>query len=84
MFAKKYQLGHVNGLTYDFLYEMAKNLHEKDALMMIGGGPKGTEPLVFQEGGKGYRAFLEGRIQGGKYLLLLHLSNLELKPLPAQ
>ena len=84
VFAKKYHLGHVNGLTFDFLYEMAKNLHEKDALMMIGGGPKGTEPLVFQEGGKGYRAFLEGRIQGGKYLLLLHLSNLELKPLPAQ
>lgn len=80
VFAKKYQLSHVNGLTFDFLMEIARELHEKDALMMVGGGPKGNEPLVFQDGGKGYRAFLEGRIKGDGYILLLHLSNLELKP----
>lgn len=79
VFAKKYQLQHVNGLTFDFLFELAKELHEKDSLMMVGGGAKGNEPLVFQDGGKSYRAFLEGRVKDGKYILLLHLSNLELK-----
>lgn len=79
VFSKKYQIKHINGLTFDFLFEMAKELHENNALMMIAGGEKGNEPLVFQDGGKSYRAFLEGRIKGKSYLLLMHLSNLELK-----
>jgi hypothetical protein len=58
---------------------MAKELHDKQSLMMVGGGPKGNEPLVFQDGGKTYRAFLEGRIKEKSYVLLLHLTNLELK-----
>jgi hypothetical protein len=76
---RKYQLNHINGLTYDFLFKLAKELHEKEAVIMIGAGSKGNEPLVFQDGGKGYRAFLEGRIAGNKYQLILHLTNLELK-----
>jgi len=79
VFAKKYQLHHINGLTFDFLFEMAKELHDKESLMMLGGGAKGNEPLVFQDGGKTYRAFLEGRVKDNTYVLLLHLSNLELK-----
>ena len=43
---------------------------------------QGVDPLVFQEEGRPYRAFLEGRVRGEEYLLLMHLSNLELKPLP--
>ncbi len=81
VFAKKYQLHHINGLTFDFLFEIAKDLQFKDSLMMIGGGAKGADPLVFQDGGKTYRAFLEGRIQNDSYVLILHLSNLELKPI---
>jgi hypothetical protein len=79
IFAKKYQLTHSNGLTFDFLFEMAKELSEKKSLMMLGAGAKGNEPLIFQDNGKPYRAFLEGRIKGDSYLLLLHLTNLELK-----
>jgi hypothetical protein len=79
VFSKKYQITHVNGLTFDFLFEMAKDLHDNNALMMLAGGEKGNEPLVFQDGGKTYRAFLEGRIKEKSYVLLLHLSNLELK-----
>ena len=79
VFAKKYQLHHINGLTFDFLFEMAKDLHDKESIMMLGGGAKGNEPLVFQDGGKTYRAFLEGRVKDNTYVLLLHLSNLELK-----
>jgi hypothetical protein len=79
VFSKKYQLSHNNGLTFDFLFEIAKELHEKDAIIMLAGGVKGNEPLVFQDGGKTYRAFLEGRIKDQSYILLVHLSNLELK-----
>ncbi len=79
VFAKHYQIRHVNGLTYDFLYDMAKELDEKDSLMFVGGGEKGNEPLVITTGGTPYRAFLEGRIDGNLYCLILHLTNLELK-----
>jgi len=84
VFAKKYQLKHVNGLTYDFLFEMAKELADKDALMMMGAGTSGKEPLVMNDGGKPYRAFLEGRIKGDKYCLMMHLTDQELKPLPTE
>jgi hypothetical protein len=82
VFHKKYQLKHINGLTYDFLYDMAKQLADKDSLMMMGAGQSGKEPLVMSDGGKPYRAFLEGRIKGKKYCLILHLTDQELKPIP--
>ncbi len=77
--AAKLQITHTNGLTYDFLYEMARDLAEKDSLLLVGAGPRGNQPLVFQRGGTPFRGFLEGRVQGDKYLLRLHLANLELK-----
>ena len=81
VFKKSYQVQHVNGLTYDFLYDMAKKLAEAKAMMLIGGGPKGVGPLVMSNGGTPYRAFLEGRVDGDKYALIMRLTNLELKPL---
>jgi len=82
VFNKKYQIKHINGLTYDFLFDMAKQLSDKDSLMMLGGGESGKEPLVMNDGGKPYRAFLEGRVQEDKYCLILHLTDQELKSLP--
>ena len=82
VFHKKYQLKHVSGLTYDFLFEIAKSLNESNSLMMLGAGKSGKEPLVMNDGGKPYRAFLEGRVKQDKYCLILHLTNQELKPLP--
>jgi hypothetical protein len=79
VFSGKQQIVHVNGLTYDFLYGMAKELEEKDSLLFVGAGAKSNQPLVFMRGGTGYRGFLEGRTQGDKYCLILHLSNMELK-----
>jgi hypothetical protein len=79
VFTNKKQLVHVNGLTFDFLYEMAKELHEKDSLLLVRGGEKGNEPLVMNRGGKPYNAFLEGRVKDDAYCLILHLSNMELK-----
>jgi hypothetical protein len=81
VFTKSYQLRHTNGLSYDFLFGMAKQLADEDSLMLIGAGKKGSEPIILASGGEPYRGFLEGRVEGDKYLLLLHLTNLEVKPL---
>lgn len=76
--SSKYQIKHVNGLTYDFLYNMAKDLNDKNSFMMVGGG-KGNDPLVFNDGGNPFRGFLEGRVKDKAYCLILHLSNQEFK-----
>ena len=79
VFAKHYQIRHVNGLSFDFLFEMAKDLSDKNSLMFVGGGKKGNEPLILTTGGTPYRGFLEGRVKDETYCLILHLTNLELK-----
>ena len=80
----KLQLVHINGLTYDFLYDIAKELEAKKSLLLLGAGPKSNQPLILRRGATAYRGFLEGRTRGSEYLLLLHLSNIELKaPEPA-
>ncbi len=76
---KIYQIHHVNGLTYDYLFHMAKDLSDRKCAVLIGAGEKGREPLRFQRDGLPYRAFLVGAIDGEAYRLSLHLSNLELK-----
>ena len=76
--SRKVQILHVNGLTYDFLFEMARSLQQKDSMLLVGAG-RGNQPLIMQRGGGAYRGFLEGRVEGDRYCLMLHLSNLELK-----
>ena len=51
MFSGKLQVVHINGLTYDFLFEMARELEQKDSLLLVGAGAKSNQPLVFQRGG---------------------------------
>jgi len=79
VFTNKKQLVHVNGLTFDFLYDMAKELDKRKSLLLIRGGEKGNEPIVMNRGGKPYNAFLEGRVKKDSYCLIMHLSNMELK-----
>jgi hypothetical protein len=79
VFVSKLQIVHVNGLTYDFLYEMAKELESKNSLLVVGAGPKANLPLILRRGATPYRGFLEGRTRGDEYCLILHLSNMELK-----
>ncbi len=79
VFNNKKQLVHINGLTFDFLFEMAKTLHEKDSLLLVRAGDTGDKPIVMTRGGKPYNAFLEGRVKGDSYCLILHMSNIELK-----
>jgi hypothetical protein len=78
-FRRSLQLQHVDGLTYDYLYAIAKKLEEASVLMLVGTGEKGSGPLIFQANGRAYRGFLEGRTKGKSYRLVLHLSDMELK-----
>jgi hypothetical protein len=79
VFSDLMQILHINGLTYDFLFGMASELAASASLMLVGAGKGGKDPLVFRRGSVPYRGFLEGRVQGDRYALLLHLSNAELK-----
>lgn len=76
---RKQQLRHVNGLTFDFLFDIAKSLEASMQMLVVGAGPRGQQPLIFQTNGAPFRGFLEGRTQGETYMLVMHLSNLELK-----
>jgi len=78
-FTRTVALSHTDGLSFDFLHAMAKELGESDEVVLVGGGKGGKQPLVLQENGSPYRAFLEGRVDGERFALLLHLSHLELK-----
>ena len=78
-FRRSMQLQHVDGVTFDFLYAMAKELSDEGVMVLLGAGESGKDPLVMQLNGSPYRGFLEGRVDGDRYVLLLHLSNMELK-----
>lgn len=78
-FRRTLQLRHTDGLSFDFLFGMARDLSEQQTLMLIGSGDKGVGPLIFQVNGKPFRGFLDGRVDGERYQLLLHLSDLEYK-----
>ena len=77
-FTRALQLRHVDGLTYDFLFGMAEELDRADALVLVGAGPGGRDPIRLERNGVPHRGFLEGRVDGERYLLVLHLTNLEL------
>jgi len=80
------QIAHEDGVQREFLFQFAKDLHDKGEMALVGGGAKGNQPIVNREGGSAYRAFLYGEVKGDDYKLLLLLSNQELKrpaPIPA-
>jgi hypothetical protein len=81
IFTRNYQLRHTSGLSYDFLCDMAKQLSTRHTMMFVGGGKKGSDPIVLSLGGTPYRGFLEGRVEGEKYCLILHLTNMEFRRL---
>lgn len=77
------QLVHTDGLTFDFLFGLAKSLQETQMMALVGAGPKGAGPLVLRDGGMPFRGFLYGEVDGtgeeARYRLLLLLSDQELK-----
>jgi hypothetical protein len=78
-FQRRLQLFHVNGITFDFLFEIARTLHMSQSLMLVGAGDKGSDPLIFRANGKPYRGFLHGRVDDQRFQLFLLLSAMELK-----
>ncbi len=79
VFTRVYQVLHGNSLEFDFLIGLAKYLEDRNALALVGSGPKGTGPLILERNGTPMKGFLEGRTKGDAYLLLIHLASLDLK-----
>jgi hypothetical protein len=79
VFRRSLQVMHVDGVTYDFLHAIATELDKDQVVMLVGSGAKGIDPLIFQANGRPCRGFLEGRVDGEQYQLMLHLSDMELK-----
>jgi hypothetical protein len=79
VFSHHYQLIHTNGLTFDFLYKIAKRLSNEKCLMYVGGGVEGKDPVVLIKGGKRYQAFLSGNVVFSNYRLCLHFTNIDLE-----
>lgn len=79
VFKRSLQLVHHDDLTFDFLFNIAKHLSDKNNMVLIGAGEKGDKPLVFQSNGSPYRAFLDGYVSDDKFQLFIRISNQELK-----
>lgn len=87
VFKHCHQIVHEDSLSFEFLFNLAKDLHTQGEMALIGAGPKGAQPLVVRERGQPYRAFLTGEIspEGDQYRLLMLLSDQELKlPTPVE
>jgi hypothetical protein len=79
-FKQTLQVAHTDGLTFEFLRELARDLAAKGEVAVLGAGAKSNQPLVMREHGSAYRAFLHGEVdEDGRYKLLLLLSDQELK-----
>lgn len=76
---RAYQLGHDDGLKYEFLHDLAKMLAEKRSVALLGAGAKGQSPLVFKDNGRPFRCGLTGQVDGERYRLLVLLLGQELK-----
>jgi hypothetical protein len=80
---RSYFLAHTDGVSYKFLFEIAKTLAEAGKFARVQAYDPVTKkpaPLVLRQGSRPYAAaFLEGRVKKDEYCLLLHLSAQELK-----
>lgn len=79
VFHNHYVLRHDDGVQFDFLQTIAKDLWDNQEIAALGTGAKGNGPLIFIEGGSGYKGYLYGECQGDKYKLLVLLTRMELK-----
>ncbi|MBD3185625.1 hypothetical protein GF325_02255 [Candidatus Bathyarchaeota archaeon] len=86
-FKASYYLVHDDGLSYDFLREIAENLANGDEMALIGVLQKQTvdgkekhipKRLRLKTGAREYWGWLEGRVKDEEYALILHLTAMEL------
>jgi len=82
VFRRNLYITHNNGLTFKFLYDLAKKLSEMQKFARVDTYDPKTKkraPLALYDGGRKFpRAFLEGRVKEKGYCLILHLSDQEL------
>ena len=72
-FDRSYQIVHTNGLTYDFLFKIAKLLNDLNKVIFV--APiidRKPQKLVIRTGNLPFYGWLEGRIKDNKYALILH------------
>ncbi|MDA3959483.1 MAG: hypothetical protein PF961_01740 [Planctomycetota bacterium] len=72
---RKLQLRHDNDASYDALHALAQDLHSSGEMLELASGETADGPLVLSQDGKPYTGFLEGRVDGSTYRLVLHLSD---------
>ncbi len=83
IFRKSYYITHYDGATYKFLYDIAKKLFIEGKFAKVEAyhpesGKK--DALILYDGGRKFpRAFVEGRVNGDSYSLILHISDQEIK-----
>ena len=80
-FGRSYQLRHVDGLTFKFCYELAEKLHKTGKMVLmapIDMEEKKPEKLILRSNSTPFYAWLEGRIKGNKYALILHRATLKI------
>ncbi len=81
--SRSYFLSHTDGVSYKFLFDIAKSLAlagKFARLQPYDPVSKKPAPLVLHEGAKPLPGvFLEGRIRGEEYCLIMHLSEQEMR-----
>lgn len=81
-FEKSYIIRHNDGASYEYLYEMARQLHEANQMVLMAPiEEKKPQKVVLRNRGKPFYAFLEGRVNEDNktYLLILHRTTFSLK-----
>lgn len=82
IFRKSYYITHNNGLTFKFLYDIARKLYNANKFARVEAYDLDTQkrsPLILYDGGRKFpRSYLEGRIKKNSYALILHVSDQEL------
>jgi len=77
-FVRAYQVVHGDTLQFDFLYDLAQYLQQRQVMVQVGSGRQGRGPLVCERNGRPYRGFLDGQVQGDAMRLVLYLAAGEL------
>ena len=79
---KIYQAIHLDGLSYDFLFNFCREI-QSSGFVRLAAGIKGNEPLILRREGLPAFAYIRGRVEEEKYCCTVHLTHQELK-IPSQ
>jgi hypothetical protein len=78
-FGRSYQLRHVDGLTFKFCYELSQKLHNSGKMVLMAPIEENKpQKIILRNNTAPFYAWLEGRIKGDKYALILHRATLKI------